>query len=150
MIESETAAAVDEVEVLFATLGRAIRTGQISLRFNYKKLAEMDSPVGSEADGNIWAYGGIALALGVLWFAGWQAAAAFAVLGIAAYLTLGRAYIHRRIRRRVEDKALAQLELWRKLWRFGGVALAPTGGNECAAPQGNWMALIRTLSQAGS
>ncbi len=92
--ESPTASPIagDDAEALFAALGRLSRAGQISMRFDYKKLEQMDSPVGSEADGNIWAYGGIALALASWWFAGWQAASAVAVIGIAAYMTLGRAY----------------------------------------------------------
>ncbi len=145
MAETESPIAGDDAGTLFAALGRLARAGQISMRLDYKKLGQMDSPVGSEADGNVWAYGGVALALGVLWFAGWQAAAAVAVVGLAAYLTLGRAYIHRRIQRRVEDQALAQLELWRKLWRFGGVTLVLPSGEDCAAPAGNWMALIRRI-----
>lgn len=145
MTETASPIAGDDAETMFAALGRLARAGQISMRLDYKKLGQMDSPVGSEADGNVWAYGGVALALAALWFAGWQAAAALAVLGIAAYLTLGRAYIHRRIRRRVENQALAQLELWRKLWRFGGVTLVLPSGEDCAAPAGNWMALIRRI-----
>jgi hypothetical protein len=143
--ETESSIAGDDAEALFAALGRLTRAGKISMRFDYKRLEQMDSPVGSEADGNIWAYGGIALALAVWWFAGWQAAAAVAVVGIAAYMTLGRAYIRRRIRHRVENQALVRLELWRKLWRFGGVTLVVPGGEDCAAPAGNWMALMRRI-----
>jgi len=145
MAETESPVAGDDAEALFAALGRLARAGQISLRFDYKRLGHMDSPVGSEADGNLWAYGGVALALVALALAGWQAAVAIAAVGIAAYLTLGRAYIHRRIRHRVENQALASLELWRKLWRFGGVTLVLPGGEDCAAPAGNWMALVRRL-----
>ena len=45
-------------------------------------------------------------------------------------MTLGRAYIRRRIRHRVENQALVRLELWRKLWRFGGVTLVVPGESQ--------------------
>ncbi len=130
---------------LFRALVRLPQSGQVALRYDFKRLQHIDSPVGAEADGNIWAYGGIALALAVWWLAGWQAASAVAVIGIAAYMTLGRAFIRRRIRHRVENQALVRLELWRKLWRFGGVTLVTPGGEDCAAPAGNWMALMRRI-----
>jgi len=147
MSVAEGTAPPDETaEKLFTALNRLRTDGKISLRFNYKKLTHIDSPVGSEADGNIWAYGGLALAIAAWWFRGWQVAVGVAVAGVLIYFTLGRWYMHRRIRRRVEDKALADLTQWRRLWKFGGVALVPSAGDECAAPQGNWMALVRTLS----
>ena len=147
MSATDNGAAPDHTaEQLFTALRRLHADGKLALRLDYKKLSHMDSPVGSEADGNIWAYGGLALTVGAWWFRGWQVATAVAIAGVLAYFTVGRMYMHRRIRRRVEDKALAELALWRKLWTFGGVALVPSAGDECAAPQGNWMALVRSLS----
>lgn len=141
------AAAVPEesAEQLFTALRRLHAAGKVSLRLDYKELTHLDSPVGSEADGNIWAYGGLALTAATWWFRGWPPAASVAVAGILIYFTFGRWYMHRRIRRRVEDKALADLALWRKLWKFGGVALVSDTGEKCAAPHGNWMALVRNL-----
>ena len=133
-------------EQLFTALRRLHADGTLALRLDYKKLSQMDSPVGSEADGNIWAYGGLALTIAAWWFRGWLVAVGVAVIGVLAYFTLGRLYMHRRIRRRVEDKALLEFALWRQLWKFGGVALTASAGEDCAAPQGNWMALVRSLS----
>ena len=143
---AEGAAPPEETaENLFSALNRLCAGGKITLRLDYKKLTHLDSPVGSEADGNIWAYGGLAVAIAAWWFRGWQVAVGVAVVGLLIYFTLGRWYMHRRIRRCVEDKALADLTQWRRLWKFGGVALVPSAGAECAAPQGNWMALVRSL-----
>jgi|SRR5215469_1808693 len=135
----------ETAEKLFSALHRLRAGGKIVLRLDYKKLTHLDSPVGSEADGNIWAYGGLTLVVAAWWFRGWQVAAGVAVAGVLIYFTLGRWYMHRRIRHRIENKALIDLALWRKLWKFGGVALVANAGDECAAPQGNWMALVRTL-----
>jgi hypothetical protein len=53
--------------------------------------------------------------------------------------------VHRRIERRVRQDALADLDKWRKLWRFGGLILASAERPEaaCASPHGNWMAFVR-------
>ncbi|MGH6969361.1 MAG: hypothetical protein ACREEN_09695 [Stellaceae bacterium] len=143
---AEGAAPSEETaEKLFVALNRLRTDREIALRFDYKKLTHLDSPVGSEADGNIWAYGGLALTVAAWWFRGWHVAFAAAVASVLIYFTVGRLYMHRRIRRRIEGKALADLGLWRKLWKFGGVVLVPSAGDECAAPQGNWMALVRNL-----
>jgi hypothetical protein len=144
---TDTGAAREQTaEQLFIALRRLHADGKLELRLDYKKLSHIDSPVGSEADGNIWAYGGLALAIAAWWFRGWQVAVGVAIVGVLAYFTLGRIYMHRRIRRRVEDKALLELAQWRRLWKFGGVALVPSAGDACAAPQGNWMALVRSLN----
>ena len=140
------AAPADSASALFAALGRLVREDKITLRLDFGKLAELDSPVASEADGNMWAYGGVALVLIAWRFAGWQIALGVAITGLALYFTLGRVYIHRRIRHRVETKALPSLETWQELWRFGGISLIPEDGQACAAPRGNWMALVRDLS----
>jgi len=143
---TEGAAPPEETaEKFFSALNRLHTDGKIALRLDYKKLTHLDSPVGSEADGNIWAYGGLTLAIAAWWFRGWPMAVGVAVIGVLIYFTFGRWYMHHRIRRRVEDKALADLTQWRRLWTFGGVALVPSTGKECAAPQGNWMALVRNL-----
>ncbi|HYL33252.1 MAG TPA: hypothetical protein VEU53_08910 [Stellaceae bacterium] len=141
----DSAASEETAETLFSALDRLCTGGKLLLRLDYKTLAHLDSPVGSEADGNIWAYGGLALTIAAWWFRGWQVAAGVAVAGVLVYFTLGRWYTRRRIRHRVESKALTDFTLWRKLWKFGGVALVPSVGEECVAPQGNWMALVRNL-----
>ncbi|MDE2228263.1 MAG: hypothetical protein KGL11_04385 [Alphaproteobacteria bacterium] len=137
MSVADAAGASEEpADRLFAALRRLCADGTLSLRIDYSKLSHLDSPVGSEADGNIWAYGGLALTITAWWFHRWQAAAGIAVASVIAYFTLGRLYMRRRIRRRVEDKALGDIALWRRLRKFGGVALVPSVGEECAAPQG--------------
>lgn len=144
---TDTGAAPEQTaEQLFTALRRLRADGKLTLRLDYKKLSQMDSPVGSEADGNLWAYGGLALTAAAWWFGGWQIAVGVAVAGILAYFTLGRMYMHRRIRHRIEDKALVEFALWRQLWKYGGLVLMASAGEECAAPQGNWMALVRKLS----
>jgi hypothetical protein len=126
-----------------------VESGRIRIELDFRRLDHMDSPVGVEADSNIWVYAAIPLCGLVFWQLGlWPGVAAVAVC-LAVYFTVGRAYVHRRLTRRVYGEALKDSELWRKLWRFGGVALVIGEGGaatRCAAPEGNWMALVRRLA----
>jgi hypothetical protein len=135
---------------LFLRLRSLIDGGVIGLELDLKRLDHMDSPVGVEADSNLWIYPGIVATGLAFWFIGPYGGVAVAVAALALFLTAGRAYVRRRLVRRVHQRALQELEIWRKLWRFGGVRLVPHGGRAgpaqpCVAPEGNWMALVRTI-----
>jgi hypothetical protein len=130
---------------LLLALARLHEASKVAIKLDFKRLNHMDSPVGVEADSNLWAYAVLALTLLAWWRVGWEVALAIAVVGVVAYYTAGRAYVRRRLERRVVEKALGDLDTWRKLWRFGGVALVPRDGEPCIAPEGNWMALVRSL-----
>jgi hypothetical protein len=135
----------DEAAQLFAALRREEQAGTIRLELDLKRLSHIDSPVAIEAESNRWVYGGI-VASGVVWWQlGAAAGIAVATASLGAYLTLGKRQLGRRIAGRVQDKALADIAVWRQLWRFGGVTLV-AGERRCAAPAGNWMQLVRELS----
>ncbi len=139
----------ESAEALLAALRRLAAEGRVELLIDPRPLGHIDSPVASEADGNIWVYGVIALAGLLLWWRGLVPALAAGATGIVLYLTVGRLYVHRRIKRRVREKALISLETWRKLWRFPGLTLVARDRPDpapCASPDGNWMAFIRALA----
>jgi hypothetical protein len=143
------AAPTESAEALLAGLRRLLGEGRIEIRVDPGRLNHIDSPVASEADGNIWVYGFVGLGAALWWWKGMVPALIEIGVGVAIYVTLGRAYVHRRIERRVHDKALLSLETWRQLWRFRGVTLAARdrpGVADCASPEGNWMAFVRALS----
>jgi len=143
------AAPTESAEMLLAALRRLDREGRVEIRIDARGLDHIDSPVASEADGNIWIYPAVALALLAWWWRGMLPGFATLAAGVALYLTLGRAYQRRRIERRVHEKALLSLETWRKLWRFKGLTLAAKdrpGVGECASPDGNWMAFVRAVN----
>jgi hypothetical protein len=130
-------------EDLFRDLRLLVARGALRLELDFARLDHIDSPVAVEADSNIWVYVSIVVCAAIFWRAGtWPGVAAVAI-SLALYLTLGRRYVRRRLARRVHERALADGEVWRRLWRFGGVALIDDEGGRCAAPDGNWMALVR-------
>ncbi len=132
-------------EDLFRELRRLVACGTVRLELDLARLEHIDSPVVVEADSNIWVYTLLAVCAVVFWRAGpWPGVAAI-VASLALYLTAGRRYVRRRLIRRVHERALGDGEVWRRLWRFGGVTLVAGGAGRCIAPAGNWMALVRHL-----
>jgi hypothetical protein len=133
---------------LLAALRRGVAEGRVELRVEPKRLNHIDSPVAFEADGNIWAYAALFIAAVLWWRWGVAPGLAALALGVVVYLTVGRAYMYRRIERRVRGAALDDLDKWRKLWRFSGLTLTAKDRRDlapCASPDGNWMAFTRAL-----
>ncbi len=142
-------AAGESAGELLAALRRRLAEGNVELLVEPQRLNHIDSPVAVEADGNIWAYAAVFIAALLWWRWGMVSGLAALALGVVVYLTLGRAYVHRRIERRVRRDALGDLENWRKLWRFGGLTLVAKDRRDlvpCASPDGNWMAFTRALA----
>ncbi|MDB5409099.1 MAG: hypothetical protein JWL84_4011 [Rhodospirillales bacterium] len=131
---------------LMRLLRALIASGALRLDLDFKRLDHMDCPVAVEADSNVWIYAGVALCALVFWLGGAWIGLAAAAACLILYLTLGRRYVHRRLRRRIDEAALNDSEIWRRLWRFGGVALVADDGIRCVAPEDNWMALVRARS----
>jgi hypothetical protein len=136
-----------EAAELLAALRRLVVERKIDIEIDPRRLNHIDSPVASEADGNVWVYAAVAIAALLLWWKGPLPAVAVIAVGALLYLTLGRAYVHRRIERRVREKALNNLDVWRKLWRFPGLRLRTANASgiaDCHSPDGNWMSFVRT------
>jgi hypothetical protein len=139
----------ETAEALLARLRQLDSEGRIAIAIEPRRLYHIDSPVASEVDANLWVYGLILLAALAWWWRGFALALPVALVGIALYLTLGRALMYRRIARRVREKGLANLETWRTLWRFKGLTLRAKdrpGLADCASPDGNWMAFVRAFN----
>lgn len=137
--------AEETAEELLRALNRLHAEGKVQIRTEPRILNHIDSPVAVEADGNIWVYGLIVVVLLVWWRGGATPALVATAVAILVYFTLGRAYVHRRLDRRVRELALQDIGCWRKVWRMGGVTLLAASGvpAECRAPEGNWLAFVR-------
>jgi hypothetical protein len=133
---------------LLAKLSRLVHSGKVTLTVDRSKLSHLDFPMSSEADGNLWVYP-LGLASAVIWwrFGLWAGLAAGAA-SFTLYQTVAKSYIARRLDRRIRERGLRETDLWRALWRFGGVILTPAdGGPPCQGPQGNWFALARGMKE---
>jgi len=131
---------------LFRDLRLLIERGDLRLELDLVRLDHIDSPVAVEADSNVWVYGLILVCVAAFWQGGtWPGVAAIG-MSLLLYFTVARAYVRRRLSRRVHERALGDGGVWRRLWRFGGVTLVGLGAARCVAPDGNWMALVRSLA----
>jgi hypothetical protein len=129
---------------LLAKLARQVESGKLRLSVDRSKLSHLDFPLVSEADGNIWVYLLAPLSALIWWRLGNWAGLAASAVSVAVYQTLGKAYVARRLDRRIRDRGLKETDTWRALWRFGGVILTPSdGGPPCQGPNGSWFALAR-------
>jgi len=144
--------ATETAEELFARLRRLCAEGRVTIELDNKRLTHVDSPVSFEAWGNQLVYPLLVLTIAVWWWLGWKIGAGTAVASVLLYLTLGKAFLHRRIERRVREQVLEDVVRWRKLWSFGGVSLRTTtdgsGDGICASPRDNWMEFVRRLTKS--
>ncbi|MBL8567982.1 MAG: hypothetical protein JNK84_02750 [Phreatobacter sp.] len=135
---------------LLAGLRALIVAGAVELRLDPARLDKTDSPVSVQAESTRWLYALVALALGAAWLGGAAAFGIAAALGAGLWFGWVRRDVARRIRDRVETRALVDVTLWRRLWRFGGVRLVATAdGAACSAPDDNWMQYVRDRSPVG-
>jgi hypothetical protein len=133
----------EDESVLLARLHRSIEEGRIRLTLDRRKLSHMDFPLSFESDGNRWIYPIVGLTAAGFWLGGIWVGAGIGVTGYIIYQTLGRAYIVRRLDRRIRTKGLISVAEWRKIWRFGGVVLTSSDGQTRQGPNESWMGLVR-------
>jgi hypothetical protein len=137
----------DSETALLRQLDELVAAGRIALAIDRRKLTHIDFPLGLDSDGNLWAYPLVLASALAWWFGGIWIGLGAAVAAAAIYQIFGRAFMARRLERRIRERGLKNTETWRKLWRFGGVVLTPADGPPCQGPDGNWMALVRATEQ---
>lgn len=119
----------------------------VRIRFDAKKLRQLDSPVVVVAETERWALGMAAVTGALWWFVNIYVAGAALGAAIVLYLLFGRRAIARNIERRIHEKALKDISIWRALWQFGGVSLAAASdaNDTCVAPNGRWIAFVEHM-----
>ena len=143
---------VDEATEQLNQLKQLLADGKLSLKIDQKRLTHMDSPVVCDPDSTRWLYA-LAVVAALVW---WRFGTTYGLVAVAVagltYATLARTYVKRRLERRVQEKALADPTIWRKLWRFGGVALVAKDGGAtalCTAPKDNWVTFMQRAAGSG-
>jgi len=147
MSDTATAYSLETDTEYLAKLRELVAAGTVRIKFDVKKLRGMDSPVVVIAETERWAMGMVALCGAIWWFLGiWPAAAAF-TLCVVAYAAWGRRGIGRNIERRIHEKALMDIAVWRRLWQYGGIVLESVNGQavSCPAPGGSWIQFTETF-----
>jgi len=134
-------------------LRRLILANDVRIDFDAGHLRGMDSPVAIEAEVMWWAMFILAATGLAFWWQGWEFAAGVAVAAGLVYATLGRRWLARNLRSRVMGKALADIGIWRKLWRHGGVSLhctaaGPAPALECRASNESWVRFVEAILQS--
>lgn len=132
---------------LLRRLRGMVEDGTVRIEIDMRRHEHIDSPVIVEADSNRWIYGSLLLCGAAFRLGGPVIGAGTAALCLALYFGAGRPHIRRKLSRRVHRSALADVELWRRLWKFGGIALLSASGGRCAAPKGSWMEFVRKSTQ---
>lgn len=131
---------------LLAALREQLRAGAVTLALDLARLDKTDSPVSVQAESTRWLYALIGLGVAATWWQGLPAGSVACIVGVAVWYAWVRPDVGRRIRARVDIYALHDVELWRRLWRFGGVQLRARSGVACVAPAGNWMQFVRDVA----
>ena len=139
--------AAETAEELFGRLRRMNAEGKVALDLDLRRLMHIDSPVAFEAESNQWVYG-LLIVTAVVWYAfGSKIGIGAATASVLFYLTIAKAFLRRRIERRVREQVLEDLVRWRKLWTFGVVTIREMAdareGEICTAPRDNWMDFVR-------
>ena len=149
-IEEIPDAPVETERELLAKLKGLVDSGKVILTVDRSKLSSLDFPLGSEVDGNIWVYAMALVSVAIWWRTGMWFGIAAGVTSLILYQTLGKAYVARRLDRRIRERGLQEMDTWRALWRFGGVILTPAeGGAPCQGPQGSWFTVARSGGAKG-
>jgi len=128
---------------LLRRLDRLVESGAVTLSLDKRKFGSLDFPLAIEAEGNRWAYGTVLATVLGAWQGGLPGAALVMIAGIGGYLVVGRPGIEKRLNARVRDRGLKEIEIWRRLWRFGGVILTGQDGVAIQGPGDSWMNLVR-------
>ena len=129
-------AVVSDDRACLALLNAAIRAGKAELQLDPIMLSHPHCPVA----GDVYSIQAFYLILAVAIAAGWLFDWLVGLAVLAVALLLYRLVLRRLIFARMQDFAAAQLfgslDLWRAMWRFGGVALK-AGDVSCVAPAGD-------------
>lgn len=134
----------------FQYLVDQFRDGVVKIAIDRKQILHPHCPVAGDSIETLPVYLGALVIAGLLFY-DYNIAGAVFVAMILLHVLFGRRWLDRRIHKYVTRKITASLELWDKLWKFGGVTLtAPTVLPEvtCKSPDQKWRSFIERLNAA--
>lgn len=134
-----------------AALFRAIAEGRARIDIDTVRVRHVDCPVSGAAYHTLQIY--LSGALGVAAIFLLPAARAYASIAglVLLNLVVARPIVERSMRRHVFDRLSRRVDLWDRMWRFGGVTLRFPDGMVESAPAGDWRrAARRALEEEAS
>jgi len=141
--------AAGDDRALLAALAAAVASGGVALLLDPAMLSHPHCPVAGDAYSTQALYITLAAAFAADWFFDWRAGLGVLVAALLFYRFVLRRYVHARMQRFASARLLGSLDLWRAMWRFGGVTLR-TGAAGCRAPEGDWRGFVLALPKAAA
>jgi hypothetical protein len=126
---------------LLAALRKACVRGEVTIDLDMKRLTHLNSPLMFLADFDQWFIGFVVVAGLAWWLVGWKLSAAAVPVFAVLYMLFAHRIVQRRTMRRITEKAMFEIDQWRKIWGWGGVTLiAKIHGAErrAVAPKDSW------------
>ncbi len=131
---------------LFNRLVAAYRRGEVAIDIDAASLGHPHCPLSARVYSTRAFY--IIVAVVGLSFAafGYEVAIGVAVGSLLLYWIVGRRLVHRKMRAFACAQITGNFELWRNMWRFGGITLSRSTANgpvNCRAPDESWRSFAR-------
>ncbi len=120
----------------FSALRQAIRDGEVRVAISRKKLSHIDCPVAADALATRALYLMVALGAVAFWQMPWLLAAVFCAAMLLFYGAAGYPWVGKQMQRTALAQLLDNLDLWDKMWAFGGVAIFDRQGGLLAESGG--------------
>ncbi len=131
---------------LFNRLVVAYRRGEVAIDVDAAVLGHPHCPLSARVYSTRSFYTIVAVVGLSFAVFGYEVAIGTAVGSLLLYWIVGRRLVHRKMRAFACAQITGNFELWRKMWRFGGITLSresADGPVHCRAPDESWRSFAR-------
>lgn len=137
---------VSDDHACLALLSVAIRAGRVDLQLDPIMLSHPHCPVAADAYSTQGFYLTMTAAIAAGWLVDWQVGLVVLVVALLLYRLVLRRLVVARMQRFAATQLFGSLDLWRAMWRLGGVALE-AGDVRCVAPAGDWRGFAASMQK---
>ena len=131
---------------LFNRLVVAYRRGEVAIDIDAAALGHPHCPLSAKVYSTRAFYAIVAVVGLSFAVFGYEVAIGATVGSLVFYWIVGRRLVHRKMRAFACAQITGNVELWRKMWRFGAITLSritADGPLHCRAPEESWRAFSR-------
>lgn len=132
-------------QALYERIWYAHRDERLLIGIDLRHFNKQGSPTYNQKDNALPLVATLCFSASAWMLGGWVWGLAILASGIILMLTTINVWVMHRLRTRTMNVALAGLDGWLMLWRYGGVSLRlpQDEAGEVAAPDGDWRAFAR-------